>query len=118
MYPSGIWRGHWEQVYFGRQPMTDFYLRFTDHEVEGSGVDVIGKFVIHGDYDPAAGEVKFAKQYVGRHTVLYQGRSDGEGSILGKWSILDGDASWTGPFAISPAAERANGDEPIFEIVK
>ncbi len=35
MYPSGVWRGYWEQPMLGRQAMSDFTLRFGDGVVEG-----------------------------------------------------------------------------------
>ena len=52
------------------------------------------------------------KQYVGRHKVDYVGRGDGEGRIIGTWSI---GGYTTGPFSLQPVVR---GDEPIQEIVK
>ena len=98
MYPSGVWRGYWEQPHFGRQPMNDFTLRFADGVVEGEGRDVIGRFTFHGTCDDQ-GNVVLVKQYLGRHRVLYRGRYDGEGTIHGTWSIGE---LWSGPFALSP----------------
>ena len=63
MYPSGVWRGFWEQPAFGRQAMTDFRLRFHEGTVTGSGVDVIGEFVFRGVFDLKTGEIRMVKQY-------------------------------------------------------
>jgi len=48
MYPSGAWRGYWEQVGWSRQTMHDLVLHFTADTVRGEGSDVIGPFAFHG----------------------------------------------------------------------
>lgn len=113
MYPSGTWDGFWVQEHYGRQPMTEFALHFAGAEVTGGGRDVIGRFTFSGACDPDTGEVLLVKQYVGKHRVVYRGRSDGEGSIAGTWSISPG---WSGPFVMRPVVPRPRGDEPIREI--
>jgi|SRR6516225_4402744 hypothetical protein len=142
MYPSGIWRGFWEQSRHGRQPMHDFYLNFRHNRIDGHGQDIIGRFVFRGECDLNTGRIHMVKQYIGKHQVLYVGGPDGEGSIVGTWSIptsfepLDPDASdpalaralrdiadtlsflSSGPFLLQPALDRATGEEPIFEITK
>jgi hypothetical protein len=109
MYPSGVWRGYWEQPHFGRQPMSDFVLRFADGRVEGEGLDVVGRFTFRGTCDDQ-GAVVLVKQYLGRHQVLYRGRYDGEGVIHGTWSIGD---LWSGPFALTPARSSPDPDSRI-----
>ncbi len=52
------------------------------------------------------------KQYIGKHRVLYQGRSDGEGCIQGTWRI----GSTSGGFLLRPAGPRPRGDEPVQEM--
>lgn len=99
MYPSGAWRGFWQQEGFGRQPMEEFQLSF-ENGIRGRGVDVIGIFTISGECS-AEGRVKFVKQYLGRHTVHYEGAPDGEGSILGTWHIEH--TGYRGPFLLQPA---------------
>jgi hypothetical protein len=116
MYPSGTWIGFWEQSSFGRQAMREFELHFRpDGTVSGHGVDVVGRFVYDGEWDPKTGRVTMTKQYLKKHRVRYEGAPDGEGSILGTWTI-DGDES--GPFGMSPHLPRPTGDEPILEIRK
>ena len=112
MYPSGRWRGHWEHPVLGRQPMRDLVLNFGDGRVEGHGVDVVGLFTFRGTFDHA-GSVTLIKQYIGRHQVLYRGRYDGEGTILGRWSILEVSS---GPFALSPEKFTVESDAPILTI--
>jgi hypothetical protein len=112
MYPSGTWRGYWEQTGWGRQPMRDFVLRFADGRITGGGRDVIGPFTITGEYD-AQGAIVLVKQYVGRHRVLYRGRYDGEGTIFGEWFIPP---LQSGTFALSPVQAAPSPDAPIEEI--
>ena len=112
MYPSGLWRGYWEQPIYGRQLMNDFTLRFADGVVEGEGRDIVGRFIIAGTYDDR-GAVVLVKQYLGRHRVYYRGAYDGEGIIFGTWSIGE---FWSGPFALSPVRSPLAGDAPIRDI--
>ena len=115
MFPSGVWLGFWEQELFGRQPMEAFYLYFRDGEVTGHGRDVVGRFTFHGEYDERTGRVTMVKQYLGLHQVHYDGHPDGEGCILGTWTI---GTAYKGPFLIRPSVPRPRGDEPIQEIKK
>jgi hypothetical protein len=112
MYPSGRWRGYWEQTGWGRQPMRDLVLHFAEGRVQGQGVDVIGRFTFRGQYDDA-GSVTLVKHYVGMHRVQYQGRYDGEGTIFGEWFIR---GLWRGPFAMCPDGFAAPADAPILTI--
>jgi hypothetical protein len=96
--------------------MSAFELHFADGRVSGRGTDVVGPFTIAGEYETATGKVAWVKQYVGRHRVFYAGHPDGEGSILGTWTIEMGGAKNTGPFLLRPEVPRPKGDEPIREI--
>src|SRR5947209_1060263 len=104
MYPSGAWRGFWQQEGYGRQPMQEFQLDFAGGAVHGRGIDVIGPFTIRGQCE-ADGTIAFVKQYLAKHAVIYRGQPDGEGSILGTWNIADGvfGASLKGPFLMQPS---------------
>jgi hypothetical protein len=111
VFLSGRYRGYWEQVFWGRQPMNDLVLHFEDGIITGDGEDVIGKFTFSGRYDKQ-GTLVMVKQYLGKHQVHYEGRYDGEGTIHGTWSI---GSLWTGPFAL--AAEPKNvADLPIRDL--
>jgi hypothetical protein len=112
MYPSGAWRGYWEQTFFGRQLMHDLTLRFVAGHIDGEGRDCIGPFTFGGEYDDQGG-VTLVKHYLGHHTVAYTGRYDGEGTIHGIWSIGE---LWSGPFALSPANFKVAADAPILTI--
>jgi hypothetical protein len=122
MFVSGVWRGFWEQEGYGRQPMEAFELHFHGGLATGHGLDVVGRFTFQGEYDEATGRVTLVKQYLGRHRVFYDGRPDGEGSILGKWTITESfvgtEYVTTGPFVLNPDLPRPTGDEPITEIRK
>ena len=109
MFPSGAWRGYWEQTMWGRQPMRGLTLRFDSGRIDGDGDDIIGPFTFAGTYDDA-GAVTLVKQYVGRHDVLYHGAYDGEGSIIGRWSIS---TLWSGPFALAPVLGGMEADAAV-----
>ena len=53
MYPSGRWRGHWEQTCWGRQAMHQLELHFAGGRVDGRGADLIGPFTFAGEYNTA-----------------------------------------------------------------
>jgi hypothetical protein len=112
MYPSGRWRGYWQQAGFGRQRMRDLVLHFDAGRIEGRGVDIVGPFTFEGEYDET-GAVVLVKHYLKRHQVLYRGRYDGEGTIFGEWSI---DEQWRGAFALSPEGFEVPADAPILTI--
>ena len=101
------------QDHLGRQAMTPLTLHFSAGAVSGEGRDRVGPFTFDGEYNESTGEVRMVKQYLGRHTVLYVGHSDGEGSIQGTWSM---GKYWTGPFLLRPALRKPTGEEPIQEI--
>jgi hypothetical protein len=112
MYFSGTWRGYWEQNWFGRQPMHDLVLHFRDGRVEGSGVDIVGRFTVSGSYDER-GKVLLTKHYRS-HRVYYRGTYDGEGTIHGTWIIPGYDDS--GPFALTVSGHSVPADAPIISI--
>lgn len=47
-------------------------------EIKGKGKDEVGKFKIYGFFNPATGDVKFKKEYKGKHTAEYHGRWCGQ----------------------------------------
>jgi hypothetical protein len=92
--------------------MEELILHFDAGTVEGSGRDVVGRFTFTGTFD-SAGRVRMIKQYIGRHQVLYEGTYDGEGTIIGQWSIGPFNC---GPFALAPVRTRVDFSEPITEL--
>lgn len=117
MFPSGVWEGFWEQEGHGKQPMTQFELHFRpDGTIHGHGRDIVGRFTFAGDFDTRTGKVEMVKQYLGAHQVHYLGRPDGEGCILGTWTIDMPHFHDTGAFALKPALKKPTGNEPIHEI--
>jgi hypothetical protein len=91
--------------------MEPLSLRFADGLIEGDGQDCIGRFTFRGSYTDA-GAVRMVKQYVGQHAVLYDGRVDGEGAVVGRWSVSP---DWFGPFALMPVIESVE-ELPILTI--
>lgn len=107
---SGPWRGWWEQLGLGRQQMDDLILTFSFGALSGWGHDCIGGFTLQGNYG-SNGSVSFVKQYTGRHAVMYQGQSTGEGVIYGHWLIPK---RGNGRFALAPDGKST--DLPIREL--
>lgn len=112
MVPSGEWRGYWEQAHWGRQPMHDLVLTVANGGISGSGKDVIGSFTFEGSYD-ASGTVLLLKHYHKKHDVIYRGRYDGEGTIIGEWTVMD---QWRGPFVLSLKRFEVPADAEILSI--
>ena len=123
MYPSGTWRGFWDQRAFGRQEMSAFELHFQPNgQARGQGIDMVGPFTFAGSAYPVTGLVTLVKQYLGKHTVKYVGQPDGEGCILGAWTIdyRAHGATYhdTGAFLMKPDLPPPTGDEPIVRLGK
>ena len=123
MYPSGTWRGFWEQRAFGRQEMSAFELHFRpDGQARGQGIDMVGPFTFAGSADPATGRATLVKQYLGKHSVRHVGQPDGEGCISGTWTIdiRSGTSNFqdTGGFLMKPDLPPPTGDEPIVRLGK
>ena len=120
MYPSGIWKGFWQQEGWGQQPMEEFELYFSNGIVTGQGVDMVGRFTFDGEYDQQTGLLNLVKKYVGRHTVNYVGQPNGEGAIVGRWSIVMvlGEHRWesSGPFLLQPELPKPTEHDPVYEI--
>ena len=85
MFPSGQWKGFWEATGWGRRWMEPLVLRFTNGRVEGEGQDCIGPFTFAGTYTDVG--LTMLKRYVGGHSVRYDGRVEGEGEVVGRWSF-------------------------------
>ena len=107
---SGRWRGYWEAAGWGRRPM-QLTLRLGDGLIDGEGDDCIGPFTFQGHYD-SRGKVVMVKQYIGKHSLIYEGDYDGEGTIFGQWSYSP---LWTGAFALQLEAADIDAEEAVVE---
>ncbi|MEZ6091113.1 MAG: hypothetical protein R3C05_24445 [Pirellulaceae bacterium] len=84
--------GWWEQIGYGRQPMHDLLLSFSNGDVTGSGHDIIGPFTFAGQIN--GDKALLVKHYLGGHRVDYPGQFDGEGTFQGLWSIHGFGGKW------------------------
>ena len=82
--PKLTCEGWWEQVGFGRQPMSDLVMNYESGSLCGSGTDVVGDFELTGKIDSET--IYIRKQYVGKHSIDYHGSTHGEGVYFGDWS--------------------------------
>jgi hypothetical protein len=102
--------GWWEQPIFGRQAMSQLRMAFAEGRVRGAGRDIVGEFLFNGTISPD-GDVVMVKQYIGRHSVNYVGKYDGEGLMWGRWSL----GIFRGPWMIRLGRP---GDSTSAEIVE
>lgn len=102
--------GWWEQAGYGRQPMRQLHLTVARRRVEGWGTDVIGSFTIRGEIDDDAAVV-LRKRYDGRHEVRYEGRTDGEGRMWGRWTCGFSSGRWM-------IASRTDRDDSLSGLVE
>jgi hypothetical protein len=75
--------GWWEQEGLGRQPMHELTIEFENGRLSGEGVDWVGLFVIRGI--AREDTIEIHKQYIGQHSILYRGTTQGEGVYFGDW---------------------------------
>jgi len=76
--------GWWEQEGYGRQPMNDLTLSFSDGKLSGVGSDIVGEFEFRGLLSDD--RIYLFKQYLGQHSIEYHGISIGEGIYTGDWT--------------------------------
>lgn len=88
-FPSGRWVGFWLQPPLrGRQYMNPLHLSFAAGRVTGHGSDCIGDFELNGSYNLQDGRCLIVKQYLGAHSVKYDGCNQNDGLwIWGTWEI-------------------------------
>jgi hypothetical protein len=115
-FPSGPWTGFYNYRPGDRHRM-DLRLTFANGNMNGDGVDDVGRFLIKGRYDAASRECYWTKSYLGAHDVFYRGFREGKG-IWGTWEIA---VHEHGGFHIWPRqagegeerAHKAALDEPV-----
>jgi hypothetical protein len=100
-FPSGPWTGYFLQPrpVVGKHWM-ELILTFRDGVVTGEGRDRVGEFRIKGKYEVSDGKCWWAKTYLKKHSIAYQGYNEGKG-IWGTWEY---DVTWKGGFHIWPVA--------------
>jgi hypothetical protein len=118
-FPTGKWTGFWLQRHYAGRQWMGLTLTFFDGLVRGGGADRVGDFSMDGRYELTSGACTIVKAYDGAHTVLYEGRNDGDGLWLwGLWRIPAFDR---GGFHLWPAGEddptgkslRAEAEAPL-----
>ena len=96
-FPSGPWTGFYNYSGPRGRHRMDLNLTFSNGRISGEGNDDIGRFLISGKYDASTHDCHWVKQYIGQHSVHYQGGGEKRG-IWGTWNIL----SCRGGFHIWP----------------
>jgi hypothetical protein len=85
-FPSGPWVGFFLDARLPGKHQMELRLTFRSGGLDGEGRDKVGKFVVRGKYDLAAGTCYWTKRYLARHDVFYQGYNEGKG-IWGTWEL-------------------------------
>jgi hypothetical protein len=85
---NGKAKGYYNQGSQFEMTLDKFSLK--NGQVEGKGNDSIGDFIISGTYN-SDWNIHFVKQYIGQHSVDYEGKiikiSPSDIEIRGKWEI-------------------------------
>ena len=72
---TGQWTGYYEQ--FNKKTtmqFNNFYISpVPQGYVKGGGQDSVGKFILKGSFNNNATAVRFIKQYIGAHHIIYEG---------------------------------------------
>lgn len=102
-FPSGPWKGFFLQPILPGRHWMELILTFRSGVLSGEGRDWVGQFIIRGKYEVLSGKCWFAKRYLGKHDVSYQGYNEGKG-IWGLWELPSEGKSWRGGFHIWPVA--------------
>ena len=95
-FPTGEWNGFYIEHYRDSKGWMHLYLQFENGVIKGEGTDYVGPWTAIGEYDESSGRCSWEKQYLGKHSVQYEGIA-GENGIQGSWTILS-----QGPFHIWP----------------
>ncbi len=85
IFPSGPWTGFYNYRPGNRHRM-ELHLAFANGNIDGEGIDDIGRFIIRGRDQKTSRECHWTKSYLGAHDVFYQGFREGKG-IWGTWEI-------------------------------
>jgi hypothetical protein len=101
-FPSGPWKGYFLQPGLPGRQWMELNLTFRRGNLRGDGRDWVGAFLFRGRYEVETGKCWWTKQYIGKHSIAYQGFNEGRG-IWGTWESLTSSA-WRGGFHIWPVA--------------
>lgn len=85
-FPSGAWKGFFLQPPLTGKHWMELNLTFRAGILRGDGRDWVGEFLFRGRYDLESGKCWWTKQYIGRHSIAYQGYNEGKG-IWGTWQL-------------------------------
>jgi hypothetical protein len=103
-FPSGPWKGFFLQPMLPGRHWMELSLTFRHGVIQGKGHDWVGAFLFRGRYEIETGKCWWTKQYIGRHSIHYQGYNEGKG-IWGTWEWPQSPSvPWRGGFHIWPAA--------------
>jgi hypothetical protein len=105
-FPSGPWQGFFLMAHLPGRHTMELHLSFRRGVMSGEGRDMIGAFLIRGQYSVGDGKCRWTKKYIGKHDVAYNGYNEGRGI----WGIWDIPPNWRGGFYIWP---KAMGDPTL-----
>ena len=83
---SGLWTGFFLEKHHPQKGWMHLHLQFHHAEISGEGTDYVGPWLIKGNFSCETLTCDWTKQYLGKHSVKYQGQI-GDTGIIGKWNI-------------------------------
>jgi len=100
-FRTGLWEGFYQYPISsgGKKDPTSMDVTMVAGVVAGYGSDLVGDFLIQGFYDDTSLSISWDKTYIGRHTILYEGKMDKQ-TIKGSWSFKNSAGSG-GPFELT-----------------
>ena len=113
-FPSGPWVGFFLQKELPGKHTMELRLTFQAGNMSGEGRDRVGDFLVNGRYDLADGKCYWAKKYIAKYDVFYQGYNEGKG-IWGVWEIDIHGSQMRGGFHIWPEGMGDPTNEYLYE---
>jgi hypothetical protein len=115
-FPSGPWKGFFLQPTLSGRHWMELSLTFRNGVLTGDGRDWVGAFLFRGRYELDSGKCWWTKQYIGKHSIFYQGYNEGKG-IWGTWEWSE-NQGWRGGFHIWPKAMGDPSQQRLVEEVE
>jgi len=98
-FRTGLWEGTYTYPVSsgGNSDPTHMDVTMVAGVIAGYGSDKVGDFLIQGFYDDKSLSIAWDKSYIGKHTILYEGKLENRDTIKGTWASKSS-PTFGGPF--------------------
>ncbi len=115
-HPSGEWVGYYTYQGLAKKCPMHLTLQFDQNVIKGAGIDGPGLFVIKGTCNELNSQIRFTKQYIGKHSVEYDARFQ-EDEIVGVWSLTRDGQTLTGSMRMWLLPNDLYGDDESLQSI-